>query len=179
MVKTMAATNLLNALKVRLGIDTDRRDPQLMQVLTGVVAAAENHIGRKLAVAEYDEQYDGNGKQSLVLRQYPVLTVAEVQIDGRVIDDWRNDNWLMMRLAGFPQGLRNIRVRYTAGFDPLPDDLTDALLQTAAHRLNELDNKGIQSKSLAGESVTFAAHSRTQGIPPAAFAVLEHYRRKY
>ena len=169
----------VEALKQRLGIDpaNSSRDVSLAAVLAAVEISAEAYIGRKLLKQEYIEQYNGNGKNSLVLNQYPVVEIAEVQINGKTVQDWRHDNWLLMREAGFSKGLRNVQVRYSAGYDTLPADFCDAVLQIAAQRIFEINNKGVQSKSLAGETITYSSFSQSDGMPPAALSILKRYKR--
>lgn len=170
----------LNALKHRLNIalDDNEQDEVLQQLLTATWAAVETHLGRKLIQAAYAEQYNGNGKAALVLRHYPVVQIDEVHINGQQVQDWRNDDWLLIRDCGFPKGLRNVSVRYTAGYAEIPADLTEAVLTIAMQRMFDWENKGVQSKSLAGETITFASFAQSGGIPPTAFAVLERYKRK-
>ena len=45
-------------------------------------------------------------------------------------------------------------------------------------RINEAKNGGIQSKTLAGETITFATFAQSAGMPPAAYSILQQYRRK-
>lgn len=168
----------LESLKQRLGITHDRQDGQLQTLIAGVSAAVEAYLGRKLLAANYTERHNGNGKNRLVLHQYPVLSVSQVKINGRVIDDWDNDDWLLIRLNGFAKGIRNVEIKYRAGYETLPADIQEAALLIAAQRMNELENKGVQSKTLAGETISFSSFSQTGGMPPAAFAILQEYRRK-
>ncbi|MDO5686757.1 MAG: phage gp6-like head-tail connector protein [Neisseria sp.] len=169
----------LSALKAQMGIDNARRDGELQAALNGAISAAAAFIGADIALQEYAEQYDGNGKDRLVLRQYPVHQVLSVEIDGKPDAAWRNDDWLLMAQgAAFPRGVRNIKVRYTAGYDPIPDDIQAACIMIAQARLNDFENKGIQSKSLAGETITYSNFTQSRGIPPAALAILQNYVRQ-
>lgn len=168
----------LEALKQRLGIEHDRRDAELTRLLEGVSAAILAYLGRNLVVQEYTERYNGNGKRQLVLREYPIKQVLSVEVNGRGVADFDNDDWLLFCPRGIPAGIRNVKVRYIAGHDEIPADIAEAALIIAVQRLNEIDNKGIQSKSLAGETITFSNFSQTGGIPPAAFAILQEHKRK-
>lgn len=168
----------LETLKARMGINHNRQDELLMQMADGVSVAIERFLGRKLEKAEYIERYNGNGKNHIVLRQYPVSNVLSVKQNGRVLDDVDFDDWLLMRPSGFACGVRNIEVRYIAGYADVPDDILEAAAQIVGQRLNELENKGVQSKTLAGETVTFSNFSQSGGMPPAALAILQNYKRK-
>lgn len=168
----------LEAFKRRLGVAGNQQDEELQAVLDGVSAAVESWLQRKLLAADCTERHNGNGKNRLVLRQYPVRQVYSVKINGRAVDDWDNDDWLLIRQNGFSDGIRNICVNYRAGYDDIPADIAEAVLIIAVQRMNELENKGVQSKSLAGESITFSTFAQSGGMPPAAFEILQKYRRK-
>lgn len=174
----MAALVSLEALKNRMGITHDKQDAFFQTLIDGVSAAVEGFLERKLEAADYTERYNGNGKNRLVLKQYPVLSVESVKANGRLIDGWDVDNWLLIRLNGFPEGIRNIEVKYRAGYETIPADIAEAVLIIATQRLNEIENKGIQSKTLAGETISFASFAQSGGIPPSAFAILQQYKRK-
>lgn len=60
----------------------------------------------------------------------------------------------------------------------MPADIQEAVLIIATQRLNEIENKGVQSKSLAGETISFSSFSQSGGIPPSAYAILTEYKRK-
>lgn len=78
---------LLDSLKQRLGVTHDKQDTYFQTLLDGVSAAVEAFIGRKLEAADYVERYNGNGKNRLVLEQWPVISVSSVKINGRAVDD--------------------------------------------------------------------------------------------
>lgn len=169
---------LLDSLKQRLGVTHDKQDTYFQTLLDGVSAAVEAFIGRKLEAADFVERYNGNGKNRLVLEQWPVISVSSVKINGRAVDDWDFDNWLLIRHACFAQGIRNVEVSYRAGYETMPADIQEAVLIIATQRLNEIENKGVQSKSLAGETISFSSFSQSGGIPPSAYAILTEYKRK-
>lgn len=165
-------------LKARLGISHDRQDEQLQRLLEGVSAAIQTFIGCNIETAEYTERYNGNGKNRLVLKHYPVKEVRQVKIDGREVADFDFDNWLLIRHGGFSEGIRNVGVRYVAGYDEVPADIVEAVLALAMQRLNEIENKGVQSKTLAGETIAFSNFGQSDGMPPAAFSILNAYKRR-
>lgn len=174
----MTALVPLDLLKQRLGVTHDKQDSYFQTLLDGVSAAVEAFIGRKLEAADYVERHNGNGKNRLVLEQLPVISVSSVKINGRAVDDWDFDNWLLIRHACFPQGIRNVEVSYRAGYEAMPADIQEAVLIIATQRMNEIENKGVQSKSLAGETISFSSFGQSGGIPPSAYAILTEYKRK-
>ena len=67
----MTALVSLDLFKQRLGVTHDKQDGYFQTLLNGVSAAVEAYIGRKLEAADYVERYNGNGKNRIVLNQYP------------------------------------------------------------------------------------------------------------
>ncbi|KLR76626.1 hypothetical protein M717_05215, partial [Neisseria gonorrhoeae SK33414] len=141
-------------------------------------AAAEAYIGRSLLAADYVGRYDGNGKDRIVLDNYPVLSVSSVKINGADAGGWEFDNWLLMRPEGFARGLKNVEVSYRAGYERMPADIREAVMIIAVQRVNEIEGKGVRSKTLAGETVAFSTFGNSGGMPPSAFAILNEYKRK-
>lgn len=93
----MSPLDFLDSLKQRLGVTHNKQDEYFGTLLDGVLVAVEAFIGRKLEAADYVERYNGNGKNRLVLEQWPVISVSSVKINGRAVDDWDFDNWLLIR----------------------------------------------------------------------------------
>ena len=69
----MTALVSLELFKQRLGVTHDKQDAYFQALLDGVSAAVEAYIGRKLEAADYVERYNGNGKNRIVLNQYPEI----------------------------------------------------------------------------------------------------------
>jgi len=65
-----------------------------------------------------------------------------------------------------------------SSYETIPADIQEAILIIATQRMNEIENKGVQSKTLAGETIAFSTFSDSAGMPPSAFAILNEYKRK-
>jgi hypothetical protein len=77
--------------------------------------------------------------------------------------------------AGFPQGHRNVYVKYTAGYATIPDDVKVAvliLIKNLYQRRSE-ESFGMQSYSVTGISVSF----EQDPMPMQAKYLLAQYRR--
>lgn len=96
----------------------------------------------------------------------------------RILGGWEFDNWLLMRPEGFARGLKNVEVSYRAGYERMPADIREAVMIIAVQRVNEIEGKGVRSKTLAGETVAFSTFGNSGGMPPSAFAILNEYKRK-
>lgn len=135
------------------------------------------------------DDYDGNGKAFLYLRQCPVSTSGVVVY----IDDtyqWTTDSIvpssdvkinysdgrLFLYNEIFKVGYGDIRVSYSAGFSSsaIPDDLQRAALEMTQfwwNRQSHKDRIGVRSESYEGGSRTFETD-----MPWSVQKVLEHYR---
>lgn len=188
------AYTTLDALKTYIGgTHSATTDAVLGALLEAAEAAVDAWLGRGLMAADYDEQYDGLGRNRLVLRNWPVQAITAVTANGRPVQaqatwdgpGWRNDDWLLMLGGGevFPRGVRNVRVAYRAGLDAAPASVVGAIHQIVATRYREREWTGYASKSLAGEVISFHSYGAqggglsNGGIPPAALAVLNQYKR--
>lgn len=131
-------------------------------------------------VTNYGRGY-GIGADALRLRQYPITAVTSLSIDATVIaagDGITTGYWFegdtLYLLGGlvYTRGRKNIVVTYTAGFNPIPADVVHAVIEIAAQAFREKDWVGFQSKSLAGETVSFLRGA----MPDSAKATLMLYR---
>lgn len=82
-------------------------------------------------------RYNGKGGATLLLRGAPVARVESVTVDGQPLEfpagyqvDY--DAGIIRRRGGvFPAGLGNIEVSYTHGYEEIPGDIEDAVLEHA------------------------------------------------
>lgn len=69
-----------------LGIDTTDSDAQLIRIIDAASQFALNYMNRDgFAAQEYIQNFRGNGKCSTLLRNWPVLSVVEVGINGSLV----------------------------------------------------------------------------------------------
>lgn len=69
-----------------LGIDTTDSDSELIRIIDAASQFALNYLNRdSLAAADYTQNFKGNGKDTMLLRNWPVLSVASVGINGSAI----------------------------------------------------------------------------------------------
>ncbi|MSR31565.1 MAG: hypothetical protein EXR99_08680 [Gemmataceae bacterium] len=132
--------NLVSAIRVKAVIAQaafSTAEEALVASLCAVVSSlVRSFTQRELDAGIYEEWVSGSGGKRLLVRHYPIVAVASVfprgsgvEISGYEVERsrgilWRNANW--------SKGERNLRVTYTAGFDPLPEDLVEACAQWAA-----------------------------------------------
>jgi hypothetical protein len=112
----------------------DDRIQTLINLLSGRI---ESWCGRSFKSQTYTaELYDGNCDEYLALKQYPITAVTTVKEDDVTVDLTDTDDikihyaeGLIYRASGWPGGVLNIEVTYTAGYATIPSGLEAALVE--------------------------------------------------
>lgn len=181
----MAALAQLADVKQWLGLAASGDDVLLERLTVAASAFIELELGRPIAETLFDESYDGTGGPAVALPLLPGQRVSEVQslsIDGRAIPARRapggsgfavEGNLLTLVGERFAPGRRNVHIIYRAGFAAVPPELAQACVEIVGWRYRERERIGHQSKSLAGETVTFIPRE----LPTSASALIAKYKR--
>lgn len=179
----MADLTTLAAVKAYAGITGTAQDVLLSGLITRASAAIENYLQRSVMSGSVAEVRDGTGATAMLLRQWPVASVASLMIDGQTIpaaSAWGAPGWWLadgrtILLFGyrFARGIANVQASYTAGYATVPADIEQACIETVLLALKRRDHIDVSSKSLAGESITFV----NVELPRAAQQVLANHRR--
>lgn len=173
-----------------IGGDLSASQDVLQMLITAISAAAATYCSRKFIQASYVEAYDGTGTAMLLPQNSPITAVASLSDGSRSIapgtpggfTGFVFDAKCLYLLGGarFCKGVQNIVVSYTAGYlgtdNPgctIPDDLREAVVEAVADRFKKRSLVGIQSKTIAGETITYTA----KDFPPAVLTTLKLYRR--
>lgn len=138
----------LDRVKLYLGLKDENTNSDLLlsRLVTAVSGAVLNYVGRAtFGVQEFADVYDGSGKDFMLLRQWPVLSVSAVDCFGTTIRPspdttrWPPASGFVvesMESAGggqqrlnlygycFPNGRSSVRVTYTAGYQTLDEPAT-------------------------------------------------------
>jgi hypothetical protein len=133
-------------LKIPTATTTD--DDLITSLINACSTAIENYCRRTFSQITYtDEMYDGNNSRYLNLKNYPVISVSSVKVNGVLIDSsqyvCKKDSGVLARVGPYPntftglsmsrfqtvwnRGDWNIAVTYSAGFTAIPDDVALAL----------------------------------------------------
>lgn len=157
-------------------------DALLTRMIDAASAFIENWLERKVLRHSVVEYRDGNGKSELVLKEPDIRLISKVLVNGRAIPEssdfhgygyrWA-DWWLILQGDCFTHGRKNIQIEYEAGFDVVPSDIEQAVIDLVTLRFKEKDRIGIQSKTLANETISFFIGELT----PSARATLQQYKR--
>jgi hypothetical protein len=117
---------------------------------------------------------NGDGGVTLLL---PALHVTEisVKVDGETVTDYAcsYEAGVLRRAGCWPDGLANIEVTYSHGWDPVPGDVQDAVLEQAA--ILAMVPIGVQSESAGTQSITWG-HQATTGVTDKWASAVALYR---
>ena len=127
------------------------------QLIENASAFIERYCNRTFAVTSYTETRNGNNRARMMLNNAPIVAVSSVSIEGVVIPQstgaqvagWVADTHTLYLRAGsgfsiFPEGVQNVAVSYTAGFNTVPADVAQACIELIAFKLakrNRIDKK--------------------------------------
>ncbi len=171
------ALTTLEKVKEWLNLQAVTTDDVLLQRLIDAASAfVESWLGFAVMRHEVIKWTDGNGKDELVLASSHILTINSITIDSRTIppDQYHHaDWWIVLNNGCFSRGRRNICIKYDMGFDSVPADIENAVIDLIGLAYNERDRIGFQSKSLAGETVSFF----TGALSDRSKMALQQYRQ--
>jgi len=185
-----ASINLCTSdnVKLYLGLTGGAYDDLLDLLIPAASEAIENFCGRRFNEEAYTEYYDGGGYSRLVLTHRPVESVAGIwddvnrnftddhllDADDYVLD---SDRGLIQLLSGsFTDGVRNVKVTYTAGESSVPTDVAQAcIMLTAAwfHRGREAAD-GLEGRTVAEVSQRFAREELPESVQRVLSAHRDH-----
>ena len=164
---TVAAVK--QALKIDSG-DTDH-DQEIEDLINACYLMLEGYIHHPLKATDYTEYYDGDGTNSLVLRKYPINSVASIYDDiDRVFAatelvaaaDYVIDNEeevgtvrLFQNTAIFQKGIKNIKITYNAGYTTIPKDAARACIMLVSYYFNRQGSEGMTAQSIGGKSESY------------------------
>jgi uncharacterized phiE125 gp8 family phage protein len=184
-VNSSYVVSLTTLAKVKqfLGLTITTDDALLTRLIAGASNWFNKQVGRNIAQNIYVDVEDGNNNDVLFLRHQPVTEVVTVSIDGANIpvrpsltgSGYVDNGYsvLLTRDLKFTDGLQNIQVVYVAGYDPVPEEIEQAVIELVSLKYREKAHVGSASTSLAGTSVSFLPSM----VPQAVKDVVELYRR--
>ncbi len=150
--------------------------------LTAETAGANVKIAAFKPITEY---HDGDGETGLVwTNEYPVAAVASLYDDpvyphtyaaGYLVSTndyvWYADGRIELTTGTFNEGLKNIRIGYTAGYEAVPKDLEFLATKWTALMYRERDHLGWSSQGGPDGSMTVF----DRYLDPGMMAILNSY----
>lgn len=164
---TVAAVK--QALKIDSG-DNDH-DNEIEALINACYLMLEAYIHHPLKAADYTEYYDGDSTNSLVLRKYPINSVASIYDD--VTREWAADTLiestdyvidneeqigsvrLFQNTIIFSSGVKNIKITYNAGYTTIPNDAARACIMLVSYYFNRQGSEGMTAQSIGGKSESY------------------------
>ena len=161
-------------------LHVDAADAGLLLALRRASSRLEGAIGYPVLRVDDDVvTLTGDGSRRLLLPARPVVAVTSVVVDGAALIDadytWSRWSGIMRRAAGhvWPDELDVVEVTYTHGWDVVPGDIQDAVLEQAEQTYNV--EPAIASRGSGSESVAYLATAST-GVTQRWVDVVDRYR---
>jgi len=159
-------------------------DALLQRLITALSAWVETYCNRHFLAADYVESYNGLGgsHQKQVLKNFPIISVAGVGINGTVVPASASPNLpgfafdqstIYLRSYGFSAGYQNVQISYRAGYATIPTDLEQNVIGLIAWRYRESKRIGETSNSLGGATTVSWA---IKDMPPDVLTGLQQYK---
>lgn len=150
----------LAAVKASLNLTSSAQDTQLGSLITAISTFIVTELGRGILTATYTEVRTGNGKSSMMLKNWPVKSITKVewpagsiavagdQFLGTPGIDHDDRNLILVGYAleyGAP-----IRITYSAGYDVVPADISLVVAELVAEAYSQAGHRGETSHSTNG-----------------------------
>jgi uncharacterized phiE125 gp8 family phage protein len=170
-------------------------------LLTRLVTAASlfflQAIDRvNLNQASYVEKRNGNGSTVLLVKNYPIISVQSLSIDGAPVpaspdgvqSGFVFDDYSISLVGGgtgsgesgaisaftFNKGYGNVAISYTAGYAQLPPEVEQAVIELIAFRYRERGRIGLVSEQTGSQ---VSAYSQAE-VPASVKRVIAQYTRR-
>lgn len=146
----------LDDVKQYLGIETTTSDVLITSLINSASAFIESFTNRVFSIADYTEVRDGTGNSKMPVCFAPITEITSVKIDD-IEYDVKHTQTLIYFSNGniFPAGIMNVELQYKAGYSSIPLDVKQACIELVAYKFKQKDRIGLNSKTLAGEVISF------------------------
>lgn len=172
--------------KTALGFSNDQQAE--VEFLIDAVSATANRIsGRKLKARDYaDIRLDGLGRDSIILPEYPIVTLSGIYMDYLrafgaetilVATGYQviSDSGIIRLYSGyFPKGFGNIKVVGILGFATVPEDLELAVLEGVGCNRRRLESGTTGMRQVSADGSVTSQYEL--GLPLSVREVFESYR---
>lgn len=185
---TVAVVNLADT-KLYLKITETDDDDMITQLINECSRKAGLYCGRRLRSASYTEFYNGSGRTSLYLKNFPVTAITSVYDDpdrgfganylkdsaDYYIEKESGQLQLFNNGGAFNAGRANVKVVYVAGWslDDMPHEIRQAVKQWIAVEYHRWAKQrfDIQSQTVGDRTMTYVVDE----IPKYVAAVLDRF----
>jgi hypothetical protein len=136
----------------------------LEEIIGGVSSFIEAYCGRPFVDVAATEYVDGEGKENLVLKRSPIVSITSVAIfdyQAQTVVSTLTENehyiaykerGLLYMAGGWAPGVKNYRVVYTAGYATIPEEVKQACKTICAAVYALRTTRGYKSESMGSYS---------------------------
>jgi hypothetical protein len=179
---TLPPLATLDDLKAAIRDPESFTDTDLNLALKRASGRFRGQVRHPVSLVENDQiVLDGTGTRTLQLPAAPITDIT-VTLAGRLLEEGPDfevsrRNGILRRAGGrfWPDGLENVAVTYTHGYDPIPDDVADAVLEHATTLAMVYAH--IQQEGAGSVQATYGA-AATVGTTQKWADAVENYRLK-
>lgn len=170
--------------KIFLGISGTGEDEKLTQMIASAEAIFTSFCG-DISQRTVSEKYCGDGTKSLILNQknpsFPNYGTDSFVKFGRPIQELKD--FALFELEGkmliflddfFPEGVKNIEIKYLCGYSTTPDDVKQALFSLVGMFYGDAGKESLSSESIGDYSVNYGG--KGQSFPPIFKSVVSKYQ---
>jgi hypothetical protein len=192
---------VLADVKAWLNIQTNAEDALLQNLITRGSVQMLRWMNRDHIIATtYTENRDGNGALFILPRNFPLISVSAVMVDGVAIPAATSQvsagfvldaRKIMLRGGSsafysigpynsqyqyrFTRGFQNVQLVYQAGYTSVPADLQQAAIEGFAYVYRRRSHIGEDASSASGQvTISFSREM----LPPSVVATLAQYTRR-
>jgi len=164
----------------------DDQQPAVEFLINAVSAAANRISSRRLKARDYDLHLNGTGRNSIVLPEYPIISLSKVYIDSNqefppeseinfdMISINADGGIVRLTNRNFPVGIGNIRIIAKLGYDPVPQDLELAVLEAISYNRRRLESGTTGMRQVSVDGTVTSQYEL--GLPLSIREVFEGYR---
>jgi hypothetical protein len=178
-------TDLTTAAAVQsyLGIPNTQDTSVISTLVTNASDFIQKYCARDFTTTgPYDEWYDGSGNDALFLRNFPVVSVTSVSINGVAVPPSTSPTvpgWfagpyqVFYRLGIFCKGRMNVEVNYSGGYASVPAAIAQACIDMVAIKYKRRLNLEKQGEAIGQMSITFT----NLDVSKQVLSTLDIYKR--
>lgn len=135
------------------------------------------YVGYEILSKDYTEYYSGDYTPNLIVKHVLINSITRLEIYGRVIDSTnyviQGNEIILTDGTVFPLVPNQIKIIYNAGYDELPDDIKELLIEFIGIRYKYRDNINVLSMGNSHTRTTYEQDS----IPDKIRKLLFFHRR--
>ena len=181
----------LDKVKTQLWISWTDEDILLTQLLTQADWFIKKYCNKVIEATDITEIVNGNWERIFTPKNYPIISLTSFQYNSWDIATptrenfdnnsyWlNNDTWEIYSKQYIPKGINNIKVVYTAWYNPIPDDLQNACISLVGYYYNTRNSQGVARESLDGASIEYSNTANVMTVPSEILQILNFYKKYY